>query len=128
LRNIFKELSDDLQTPLRTNGDLSDWHDQGVFLLNRILTTDSGTSLAHQNLGWQKITSEAAKILGQLDSVGIFWGNSAQELKHYFDTGLTIQSVHPSPLSAYRGFFGSKPFSQANSLLISKAKTIINWT
>jgi len=128
LRNIFKELSDDLQTPLRTNGDLSDWHDQGVFLLNRILTTDSGTSLAHQNLGWQKITSEAAKILGQLDSVGIFWGNSAQELKHYFDTGLTIQSVHPSPLSAYRGFFGSKPFSQANSLLISNAKTIINWT
>ena len=128
LRNIFKELSDDLQTPIRTHGDLSDWHDQGVFLLNRILTTNPGSSLAHQSLGWQKITNEAAQILGQLNVVGIFWGKTAQELKHYFDPSLIIESVHPSPLSAYRGFFGSKPFSRTNSLLISKGETQIIWT
>ncbi len=127
LKNIFRELSDDLNTPLRTNGDLSDWAEQGVFLLNRILSTTPGTSLAHHDYGWQKITTGAVEILGQRNTVGIFWGKAAQELKIYFNDQTTIASAHPSPLSAYRGFFGSKPFSRTNELLKSRSESPILW-
>ena len=127
LRNIFKELESDVGIPVSANGDLSRWVQQGVLLLNRILTTESGYSLKHELLGWQKITNEIARILGQRPVVAILWGKNAQELSHLFDPGLTITSAHPSPLSAYRGFFGSKPFSQTNQLLESIGLPVIRW-
>ena len=127
LRNIFKELESDVGIPVSANGDLSRWAEQGVLLLNRILTTESGYSLKHELLGWQEITNEIARTLGQRSVVAILWGKNAQELSHLFDPGLTITSAHPSPLSSYRGFFGSKPFSQTNQLLESIGLPAIRW-
>ena len=127
LRNIFMELESDVGIPMSGNGDLSRWAQQGVLLLNRILTTKSGYSLKHELLGWQEITNEIARTLGQRPVVAILWGKNAQELSHLFDPGLTITSAHPSPLSAYRGFFGSKPFSQTNQLLESIGLPAIRW-
>ena len=127
LRNIFKELEDDVGIPISQDGDLSRWARQGVLLLNRILTTESGYSLKHEWLGWQSITNEIAKTLGQRPVVAILWGKNAQELSHFFDPGLTITSVHPSPLSAYRGFFGSKPFTKCNEILRGYTRPEIQW-
>jgi uracil-DNA glycosylase len=127
LRNIFMELESDVDIPMSANGDLSRWAQQGVLLLNRILTTESGYSLKHELLGWQVITDEIARTLGQRPVVAILWGKNAQELSHFFDPGLTITSAHPSPLSAYRGFFGSKPFSQTNQILESIGLPAIRW-
>ena len=127
LRNIFKELESDLGIPMSANGDLSRWAQQGVLLLNRILSTQSGHSLKHELLGWQMITNEIARTLGQRSVVAILWGKNAQELSHFFDPGLTITSAHPSPLSAYRGFFGSKPFSTCNDILSRNNKPAIQW-
>lgn len=127
LRNIFLELESDVGIPVSANGDLSRWAEQGVLLLNRILTTESGYSLKHELHGWQEITNEIARTLGQRSVVAILWGKNAQELSHLFDPGLTITSAHPSPLSAYRGFFGSKPFSQTNQLLESIGLPAIRW-
>jgi len=127
LRNIFKELESDLGIPMSANGDLSRWAQQGVLLLNRILSTQSGHSLKHELLGWQLITNEIARTLGQRSVVAILWGKNAQELSHFFDPGLTITSAHPSPLSAYRGFFGSKPFSTCNDILSRNNKPAILW-
>ena len=110
LRNIYKELQTDLGVT-RTNGDLSDWADQGVMLVNRVLSTEVGKSMAHDTLGWQEITETVARVLGARDVIAVLWGSSALELKRYFNEGSVISSVHPSPLSAYRGFFGSQPFS-----------------
>jgi uracil-DNA glycosylase len=126
LRNIFKELHSDLGVT-RSQGDLSDWCDQGVMLINRILTTDLGKSLAHEKLGWQEITTAVAQILGKNDVIAVLWGNSALELKSFFPDGDIVSSVHPSPLSAYRGFFGSKPFSQVNAKLLLKGHKTISW-
>ena len=127
LRNIFEELSSDTGTPKRTTGDLSDWSDQGVLLLNRILTTEVGTSLAHESLGWQGITETVASELGSRDVVAILWGKPAGELKRFFKKEFIIESVHPSPLSAYRGFFGSRPFSRCNRILEQHGIAPINW-
>lgn len=127
LRNIFMELESDVGIPMSRNGDLSRWAQQGVLLLNRILTTQSGSSLKHALLGWQEITDEIARTLGQRPVVAVLWGKSAQELTHLFDPGLTITSAHPSPLSSYRGFFGSKPFSKTNQLLESIGLPVIRW-
>ncbi len=127
LRNIFKELESDVGIPVSANGDLSRWVQQGVLLLNRILTTESGYSLKHELLGWQEITNEIARILGQRPVVAILWGKNAQELSHFFDPGLTITSAHPSPLSAYRGFFGSKPFTKCNEILRGYTRPEIQW-
>jgi uracil-DNA glycosylase len=126
LRNIYKELESDVQVK-RESGDLSDWTDQGVMLINRVLTTDTGKSLAHEKLGWQGITETVARVLGQRDVIAVLWGNSAQELQRYFKDENVVSSVHPSPLSAYRGFFGSQPFSQVNAKLLAKGFTPINW-
>ena len=126
LRNIFKELHSDLGVT-RSQGDLSDWCDQGVMLINRILTTDVGQSLAHEKLGWQEITTAVAKVLGKNDVIAVLWGNSASELKSFFPDENVVASVHPSPLSAYRGFFGSKPFSQVNAKLLLKGHKTISW-
>ena len=110
LRNIYKELNEDLGIT-RSNGDLSNWVNQGVMLINRVLTTEVGQSMAHDSLGWQAVTETVAQILGERDVIAVLWGNSALRLKKYFPEESVVASVHPSPLSAYRGFFGSQPFS-----------------
>jgi uracil-DNA glycosylase len=126
LRNIFKELHSDLGIT-RTHGDLSDWSQQGVMLINRILSTDVGISNAHVILGWQEVTNTVASVLGKRGVIAVLWGKSALELKEYFSEDLVIASVHPSPLSAYKGFFGSKPFSQVNEKLKKKDLPAILW-
>jgi uracil-DNA glycosylase len=126
LRNIFTELTSDCGVT-RSQGDLSDWFDQGVMLVNRVLTTETGVSLAHSDFGWQQITDAVAHELGKRDVVAILWGKSAGELSQYFRPGWSIESVHPSPLSAYRGFFGSKPFSRCNEILMSNGKRPVVW-
>ena len=126
LRNIFKELETDLGIT-NESGDLSPWHEQGVFLLNRVLTTKSGISQGHKDLGWQEFTNEVIKVLADKKIVFILWGESAGELAKYIDPAKTIRSPHPSPLSSYRGFFGSKPFSKANELLINFGFSEIDW-
>lgn len=126
LRNIYKELFADLGVT-RTHGDLSDWADQGVMLINRVLSTEIGKSLAHEKLGWQDITERVAQVLGERDVIAVLWGSTALPLKQFFHEQSVITSVHPSPLSAYRGFFGSSPFSQVNAMLRSKGLKEINW-
>jgi uracil-DNA glycosylase len=126
LRNIYKELFADLGIT-RTHGDLSDWADQGVMLINRVLSTEIGKSLAHEKLGWQDITERVAQVLGERDVIAVLWGSTALPLKQFFHEQSVITSVHPSPLSAYRGFFGSSPFSQVNAMLRSKGLKEINW-
>lgn len=120
LANIFIELKSDLGIE-RTSGDLSDWQSQGVFLINRLLTTAPGVSLAHKNIGWEKFTEKIIAYLGSNGAVALLMGASAQEMSKYFDKKVVVS--HPSPLSAYRGFFSSKPFSAVNALLVKP----INW-
>lgn len=127
LRNIFTELSTDVGVT-RTLGDLTDWFEQGVLLINRVLTTEVGSSLAHADLGWQQVTNAVAQELGKHDVVAILWGKSAGESSPYFRPEWRIESVHPSPLSAYRGFFGSNPFSKANEILDKHGIPAISWT
>lgn len=127
LRNILKEYSDDLGLPTPDSGDLSAWLTEGVLLLNPLLTTRSGESLAHLNAGWESFTEAVLASLAHLPMVAILWGNSAKKYERFFDPDLSIISVHPSPLSAYRGFLGSKPFSRANSLLGGAGISSINW-
>jgi uracil-DNA glycosylase len=126
LRNIFQELESDLGVRKPLSGDLAAWERSGVLLLNRVLTTRVGESAAHANLGWQRITDFIAKELGSRGVVAILWGKSAQELSQYFE--YQMSSAHPSPLSAYRGFFGSKPFSRANELLVAQGREPIDWS
>lgn len=126
LRNIYKELFADLGIT-RAHGDLSDWADQGVMLINRVLSTEIGKSLAHEKLGWQEITERVAQVLGERDVIAVLWGSAALPLKPFFHEQSVITSVHPSPLSAYRGFFGSSPFSQVNAMLRSKGLQEIHW-
>jgi len=126
LKNIFTELSTDIGIT-RTSGDLSNWFDQGVLLVNRVLTTETGTSFAHAKFGWQQVTNSVAQELGKHEVVAILWGKSAGELAPYFRPEWRIESVHPSPLSAYRGFFGSKPFSRANAILEKQGIEAILW-
>jgi uracil-DNA glycosylase len=126
LKNIFRELESDLGTT-RMNGDLSDWSGQGVLLLNRTLTIGQNGSNSHRNLGWQSITEKVIKKLGAAGNIGVLWGEDAKKLELYFRKDRVLSSVHPSPLSAYRGFFGSKPFSKANAMLIEQGLPIINW-
>jgi uracil-DNA glycosylase len=126
LRNIFKEYSDDLGLPVPKSGDLTSWHHNGVLLLNRTLTTEIGERNAHYGSGWRALTSDVAKALGQLDTVAILWGANARELAPYFTW--KIESVHPSPLSARNGFFGSKPFSTVNAIVTDLGRTPIDWS
>jgi uracil-DNA glycosylase len=127
LRNIFKELDSDLGLGEPLSGDLTSWHEQGVVLLNRTLTCRSGESNSHVNLGWRKITDRCAQAMAELGAVAILWGNNAAELSSSFKSEKVIASVHPSPLSAYRGFFGSKPFSRVNEILLREGSSEINW-
>ena len=129
LRNILVELHEDISTSWDTRDDLSAWRDQGVLLLNRVLTTEVGESLAHAHLGWQEISSEIVRTVLKVNpaAIGVLWGKQAQELAKEFSSEFLVRSVHPSPLSAYRGFFGSRPFSAVNRLLIEKGQSPINW-
>lgn len=127
LQNIFSELSDDVGCAIPTSGDLSRWADQGVALINRVLTVPIGRSNGHIGIGWEKVTDEIARVLGERDVVAILWGNNARQLAHFFRKEWIISSVHPSPLSAHRGFFGSKPFSRANAILREHGLQQIDW-
>ena len=126
LKNIFRELENDMNIAIPERGDLSPWLSQGVLLLNRVLTTEVGKSNAHARLGWQGITESIIEEVAKREPVAILWGNSAQEMSQYFR--FKVESVHPSPLSAYRGFFGSKPFSRVNEFLRESNRTEINWS
>jgi uracil-DNA glycosylase len=125
LRNIFTELESDQGHTAPSHGDLSKWSNEGVLLLNRVLTTRQGESNAHEKIGWQRVTDHIASELGKRDVVAVLWGRQAQELSGFFS--YKVESVHPSPLSAYRGFFGSKPFSKVNQILLSQGREPIDW-
>ncbi len=125
LQNIYKEYVSDLGYPTPSTTDLSQWSQKGVLLLNRVLTNEIGATNAHTSLGWQQITDAIAEELGARDVVAILWGRSAQELSPFFK--YRIESVHPSPLSARRGFFGSKPFSEVNTVLQTLKRDPIDW-
>jgi uracil-DNA glycosylase len=127
LINIFKEIESDLGTAMPTDGNLERWSRQGVLLINRTLTTLPGESHAHQKSGWMAITEVIIREVATRGAVGILWGGNAQQMSDYFDDSRVIKSAHPSPLSAYRGFFGSKPFSQCNAMLAQIGKTEISW-
>lgn len=126
LRNIYQELYGDLGIA-RTDGDLSNWVEQGVMLINRVLSTDAGQSMAHNKIGWQEVTETVAQILGKRDVIAVLWGNTALELRQYFCAASIVSSAHPSPLSAHRGFFGSSPFSKVNLRLQVKGSKGISW-
>lgn len=127
LVNIFKELESDLGTPLPADGNLERWSRQGVLLINRTLTTIPGESHAHQRSGWMAITEVIICEVASRGAVGILWGGNAQQMSDCFDSTRVIKSAHPSPLSAYRGFFGSKPFSRTNAMLSEIGKPEITW-
>jgi uracil-DNA glycosylase len=128
LKNIYRELFDDIGISHPTSGDLSPWCKRGVILLNRSLTCAEGESNSHKNLGWREFTGQVVDVLAQQGVVAILWGANAQEVEHYFPKSDCIISAHPSPLSAYRGFFGSKPFSRANQILAAKGRDPIDWS
>lgn len=121
LVNIFKELHDDLGLPIPTHGELTQWARQGVLMLNSVLTVREGQAGSHRGKGWETFTDEVIRLLGQRDKriVFILWGNYAKEKRRLITNPnhVVIQSAHPSPLSAYNGFFGSKPFSRCNAAL-----------
>jgi uracil-DNA glycosylase len=131
LQNIFKELEDDLGVKAPQNGDLNFWAEQGVLLLNSLLTVREGQPLSHANQGWEQFTDEVIrKIDSELENVVfVLWGSPAQKKGSFVNEQkhLVLRAPHPSPLSSYRGFFGSKPFSIINKHLIEKGKTPINW-
>lgn len=131
LDNIFKEYAGDLGHPAPSTGDLTPWSQQGVMLLNRVLTVRPGTPASHRGKGWEAVTECAIRALVSRNRplVAVLWGRDAGTLKPML-TGehcTTIESVHPSPLSASRGFFGSRPFSRANELLAGMGAEPIDW-
>lgn len=130
LRNIYRELNEDVGPCQPDSGDLTGWSEQGVLLLNRVLTVRPGEPGSHRLYGWEAITERAIEALVQRGTplVAVLWGKDAQSVKPLLGDTPTIASPHPSPLSAYRGFFGSKPFSTANRLLAEQGAATINWT
>ncbi len=131
LANIYKELQDDLNITPAQHGDLSAWAKQGVLLLNSVLTVEQAKPGAHQNKGWEQFTDSIIRLLNQKTRpiVFVLWGAYAQKKATMIDSTkhLVIQSAHPSPLSAYRGFFGSKPYSQINGYLVKNQQMAIDW-
>ena len=130
LNNIYKELESDLGI-VNSNGSLQSWADQGVLLLNSVLTVEAGKANSHQGKGWEKLTDRIIEILNEQTSpiVFVLWGAYAQKKGSIVNNPqhLVLRSPHPSPLSSYRGFFGSKPFSKINDFLIENGKEPINW-
>lgn len=129
LANIYRELCADVGCPMPSNGDLTPWTKQGVLLLNRVLTTRPGASAAHQGEGWEEVTDAAIRALAARGGplVAILWGRPAQSLERLLGDVPRIKSPHPSPLSADRGFFGSRPFSRANALLVEQGGEPVDW-
>ncbi|MDY0909082.1 uracil-DNA glycosylase [Microbacterium sp. CFBP9034] len=129
LSNIYQELEADLGIPRAVHGDLSAWSDQGVMLLNRVLTVAPGQAASHRGWGWEKVTEHAIRTLVERDGplVAILWGRDAANLRPLLGATPIIESAHPSPLSAHRGFFGSRPFSRANELLAQQGAEGVNW-
>jgi uracil-DNA glycosylase len=132
LQNIFKELHNDLGVQLPTSGNLRKWADQGVLLLNAVLTVEQGLAASHQGRGWENFTDRIIHALNEEKShlVFILWGSYAQKKGAFIDRSrhLVLESVHPSPLSAHRGFFGSRPFSKTNEYLKAHHLAPINWS
>ncbi|WP_067658941.1 uracil-DNA glycosylase [Nocardia harenae] len=131
LANIFAEYSKDLGFATPANGDLSPWSDQGVLMLNRVLTVSPGQPASHRGKGWEAVTEQAIRALVSRDEplVAILWGKDASSLKPLLAQGEVpfIESAHPSPLSASRGFFGSRPFSRVNELLDELGAEPVDW-
>ncbi|MEU5874443.1 uracil-DNA glycosylase [Glycomyces sp. NPDC047369] len=129
LVNIFNEYRDDLGHPLPANGDLTPWADQGVLLLNRSLSVAPGTPASHRGKGWESVTEQAIRALAERGgpAVAVLWGADARKLKDLLGPIPSIESAHPSPLSARRGFFGSKPFSRVNALLAEQGGEPVDW-
>ena len=131
LRNIYKELQEDIGGGLPTEGDLSHWAKQGVLLLNTVLTVEEGNANSHKGMGWERLTNRLIESLNGLKHPVIFilWGKPAQDKEKLITNPnhVILKSPHPSPLSAYRGFFGSKPFSRVNDILIQHGQTPIRW-
>lgn len=135
LANIYKELHSDLGIPPRVHGDLSRWAEQGVLLLNRVLSVRAGAAGSHRNKGWEAVTAAAISAMagrrtasgGPVPLVAILWGKDAGAVRPLLGATPVIASAHPSPLSAARGFFGSRPFSRANTLLQSQGNGTVDW-
>ncbi len=129
LVNIFREYSTDLDLPAPGNGDLSPWSAHGVMLLNRVLTVQPGKPGSHRGKGWEEITETAVRALASRGGplVAVLWGRDAQTLRPLLSDIPVVASAHPSPMSADRGFFGSRPFSRANALLVDQAGTPVDW-
>ena len=130
LRNIFQELHSDLGLVAPPHGDLTAWSDRGVLLLNRVLTVGAGQAGSHRGWGWESITNAVVQGLVQRGGplVALLWGKEAQAVSGLLGDVPVIASAHPSPLSAHRGFFGSRPFSRANQLLIESGAEPIDWS
>lgn len=131
LKNIFKEVSDDIGTPIPTSGELDRWAEQGVLLLNSVLTVRAHNAASHAGRGWERFTDAVVKAIAERKQgvVYMLWGSYAQRKGSIADSrqNLILHAVHPSPLSAYRGFFGCRHFSQANRYLVSIGKEPIVW-
>lgn len=129
LNNIYRELQADLGIPPAGHGDLNAWSDQGVLLLNRVMTVRPGETGSHRRKGWEAITAAAIDILlaRQQPLVAILWGRDAQKLAPLLGATPRVESAHPSPLSAARGFFGSRPFSRTNELLRAQGAEPVDW-
>lgn len=129
LQNIFREYCDDLGHPMPATGDLSPWVDQGVLLLNRALTVRPGSPASHRGKGWEHVTARAITALVERGGpmVAILWGRDARNLKPHLGDVPVVESSHPSPMSADRGFFGSRPFSRTNELLAGQGADPIDW-
>ncbi len=130
LQNIYRELGSDLGLPTPSSGDLTPWTTHGVLLLNRVLTVAPGAPASHRGKGWEAVTDQAIRALvGRAGAlVAILWGRDAQSLRPLLGAVPRIESVHPSPMSADRGFFGSRPFSRANALLVQQRADPVDWS
>jgi uracil-DNA glycosylase len=129
LANIYREYVDDLGHPHPADGDLTPWVDQGVLLLNRALTVQPGRPASHRGWGWEEVTDQAIRALVARPNplVAVLWGRDARSLAPMLGDAPRIESPHPSPLSASRGFFGSRPFSRANELLEQRGAAPVDW-
>ncbi|MFJ3499107.1 uracil-DNA glycosylase [Streptomyces sp. NPDC090135] len=129
LENIFRELHTDLGLPRPSNGDLTPWTSQGVLLLNRALTTAPRKPGAHRDKGWEEVTEQAIRALAARGKplVSILWGRDARNTRPFLNGLPAVESAHPSPMSADRGFFGSRPFSRANELLLGLGAQPVDW-
>ena len=129
LSNIFRELGNDIGAQIPANGDLRPWADRGVLLLNRVLTVRPGTPASHRGKGWEAVTERAILALVERDQplVAILWGRDAGTLTPMLGSVPSVLSAHPSPMSADRGFFGSRPFSRVNALLAAQGAPPIDW-